>query len=45
MDRSVLGNTPTVKATSLLISDMQQTPQKPWLLTLLHQKAKVGLPY
>ena len=29
MDHSVLSNTPTVKATSLLISDMQQTPQKP----------------
>ena len=29
MDHSVLINTPTVIATSLLISDMQQTPQKP----------------
>ena len=45
MYHSVLSKTPTVIATSLLIRDMQQTPQKPWLLTLLHQEAKVGLPY
>ena len=45
MDHSVFSNTPTVTATSLLISDMHHTPQKPRLLTLLYQKAKVGLPY
>ena len=29
MDHSVLSNTSTVIATSLLISDTQRTPQKP----------------